>query len=326
MATAALASPEFSNFKSKFGKHYANPDEEQYRLQVFSSNYLFIQQHNAEHAKGLHSFTLAVNQFADLTNEEYRQKFLGLKRARSNAAPVDASVGRNPVEFSADVIASVPTSWDWRDHGYTVPVKDQGQCGSCWSFSATAAMESAHFLANGTLLSLSEQLLVDCVNGGADDCNTGGEMHDGYLYVIKAGGDELESSYPYTATSGNKCGFDKSKVVATFSSYKNVTQGDETALQVASAQTVLSIGIDASSIWFQFYSSGVYVDKTCKNGWNDLDHGVAIVGYGADSTGAEYWIVRNSWGASWGLEGHILMARNQGNMCGVATDSTFPLV
>jgi hypothetical protein len=167
------------------------------------------------------------------------------------------------------------------------------------SFRLRCSREGAHYLATGQLVSLSEQLCVDCVLNGTDTCSIGGEMHDCYLQVtlafrsessdtgtkitrsilsqfnprmlsstssqvIAEGGDEAEEAYPYQGTSGGPCLFTPQRVVAKFSSYKNVTQGDEAALKVASAQTVISVGIDASSIWFQLYSSGVYDDSSCK--------------------------------------------------------------
>jgi cathepsin L len=188
-------------------------------------------------------------------------------------------------------------------------------------------MEAAHALATKNLVSLSEQELVDCVNGGADTCTVGGEMYQAFEYVISAGGEELESSYPYSGTSGNTCKFDKSQVAATISSYANVTSGDESALQSAVAQQPVSIAIDASSIWFQLYSSGVYDDSSCKNDYNDLDHGVLAAGYGHDTaSGKDYWVVKNSWGAFWGQSGYIYMVRNKNNQCGVATDASYPIV
>jgi len=307
----------FTQWTKLHGKTYRNDVELAQRRQIFIDNLKFVTEHNAAADRGEHTFRLGMNRFADLTNAEYRQQFLGLKRRSAVPPSVRPSMPVSELE-----VAAAPAAWDWRKNGYTVPVKDQGQCGSCWAFSATAAMEASHFVATGTLLSLSEQLCVDCVLNGADTCDIGGEMHDCYLQVIQEGGDELESAYPYTATSGNTCKFQKSLAVATFSSYSNVTQFDENALMVAASQTVVSVAIDASSIWFQLYSSGVFNDKTCKTGWNDLDHGVAVVGYDVTSSGQAYWIVRNSWGESWGQAGYIWMSRNANNQCGIATDAT----
>jgi hypothetical protein len=245
--------PQFREWKVMYNKTYATPAVESERLRIFAENVAMVARHNALASAGQYTFKLAANQFADLTNDEYRATYLGLKRRHNRESRPAPSAIRQSADFTRGV-AAVPNAWDWRDHGYTIPVKDQGSCGSCWSFSATAAMEGAHFLATGQLVSLSEQLCVDCVFGGNDTCAIGGEMHDCYLQVIQEGGDESEDAYPYIADD-EPCRFDKSKVVATFSSYKNVTQFDEIALQNATAATVISVAIDASSMWFQLYAT-----------------------------------------------------------------------
>jgi len=336
LAVVALAHPsleneplgkEFAAWRKAHNKQYSNTGEFFQRFSIFKANHAVVTAHNARAAEGHHSFTLGMNQFADLSNEEFKSRVLGLKRQMQPEAPVAARVG--PVAtFMTDALQDLPPSVDWRRKGVVTPVKDQGQCGSCWAFSAAGAMEGAHALASGSLVSLSEQELVDCVNGGADNCTTGGEMHDGYLYAIQAGGEEGETDYPYTATSGGACAFDKSKVKATFSSYMNVTSGDENALaQAIATYPTISVGIDASGIFFQLYSTGVYDDTACKSGWNDLDHGVLLVGYDHDAaSGKDYWIVKNSWASTWGQQGYIWMVRNKSNQCGIATDATYPLV
>jgi len=151
-------------------------------------------------------------------------------------------------------------------------------------------------------------------------------MHDCYLQIIAEGGDETEANYPYQGQSGGGCEFDQSKAVANgFSHYVNVTMGNETALQIASAEHVISVGIDASSLFFQLYFGGVYDPPFCKKRWDQLDHGVTVVGYDHDSTSnQDYWIVKNSWGKFWGMSGYIWMRRNGNNACGIATDATFP--
>jgi len=274
-----------------------------------------IDMHNDQAEEGKWTFTLGVNHLADLTNEEYRG-MLGFHSSKSGSGAAVHSHAKK----------GLPISTDWRLQGAVTPVQDQGQCGSCWAFSAIAAMEGGHYQDKGTLLKLSEQMCVDCVNGGADTCDVGGEMHDCYLQVIAQGGNMLESVYPYTATSGNPCGFIKSEAVADdFIGYTNVSMGDEQDLMAKSAAAVVSVGIDASSFLFQLYSSGVYNDPSCKNGPDDLDHGVTVVGYNHDDTSKlDYWIVKNSWGAYWGQAGYIWMSRNNNNQCGIATDATVP--
>jgi len=315
---------EFRQWQTAVGKGYATAAEEKHRHAIFIRNAAIIDEHNANSAA---TFWLSRNKFADLTNAEFRAKYLGLRRHSRPCPPVGpCHSGANTKATAMPLVSgSIPSSLDWRDQNAVNAIKDQGQCGSCWAFSATAAMETAWFLAtNGTLLSLSEQMCVDCVDGGADNCNEGGEMHDCYLQVIKQGGDELEKDYPYTARSGKGCKYDPSKAVTKFASYVNVTQYNETALLYAAAKSVVSVGIDASSDKFQLYGGGVYNDNKCKSGWNDLDHGVAVIGYGVDK-GENYWLVRNSWGTDWGIAGYILMSRDKNNQCGIATDATLPL-
>jgi len=304
---------QFLEYVSKFNKRYNSMEEWEHRFVVWKDNLVKVTKHNLEAAKGLHSFTVGMNHLADMTNEEYRQRMLRLRPSKSSRAAVHTPVG------------SIPTSWDWRTQKNIVnPVKDQGQCGSCWAFSAVATMEGACNLKSGKLNSLSEQELVDCVNGGKDDCDSGGEMFQGIEYAISAGGMDTEASYPYTATSGHACRFKKSAVACTFSSYANISSGDETALtNAAYTQPIISVGIDASSWSFQMYSGGVYDESACSS--VELDHGVAVVGYGVSGK-KDYYIVRNSWGDSWGLEGYIWMSRNKKNQCGIATQACYALV
>lgn len=298
-------------------------DEIFHRLNTWQENFKYVEKHNAEADKGIHSWRLGMNALAAMTNEEYRAKMLKFRPNRSERFPAAGT-------FTPEGVAAPPASVDWRTHSPAVvsPIKDQGQCGSCWAFSAVEAMEAVAALKTGKLQRGAPQQCVDCVNGGADTCDVGGEMHDCYLSVMKSGGLDTEQSYPYEAQSGGGCRFKKGSVIdgtTTFSGYKNITSGNETEMMAAAAVIpTISIGIDASSMGFQLYTGGVYNPLLCKNKFDQLDHGVAVVGYGSEN-GKNYWLVRNSWGLGWGMKGYINMIKDNSNKCGVATDSTYPV-
>jgi len=215
---------------------------------------------------------------------------------------------------------SLPTSVDWRTQGIVTPVKDQGQCGSCWSFSATGSVEGAYAQKTGKLVSLSEQQLVDCSTAqGNQGCN-GGLMDYAFQYIISNNGITTEANYPYTATGPNACQTSlASQTAATISSFQDVPQSDENALQSAVAQQPVSVAIEADQQAFQFYSGGVLTAACGKN----LDHGVLAVGYGTDN-GVNYWLVKNSWGSSWGEQGYIRLVRGQ-DQCGIAESASYPI-
>jgi cathepsin L len=290
----------------KHEKVYASHDF-QYRFKVFRTNMDFIEKHNSEG----HSFTVGVNEYADLTLHEFVQTMNGV--VVSHEAQGELHVP----DVNAD-----PDTVDWRTQGYVTPIKNQGQCGSCWSFSATGSTEGAHFKATNQLVSLSEQNLVDCSKSyGNNGCN-GGLMDDAFKYIIANKGIDTEASYPYTAKDG-VCHFTASDVGATISSFKDIPKGDEGALMDAVATVgPISVAIDAAHSSFQLYKSGVYYEPACSA--TRLDHGVLAVGYGA-SNGQDYWLVKNSWGMTWGDQGYIMMSRNKNNNCGIATMSSYPL-
>lgn len=274
----------------------------------------FIEEFNAQ--SELKGFYVGLNKFADLTNTEFRERYTGLNRPLIKLT--------NPENlFSYDQTQALPSSVDWRAKGAVTAVKDQGQCGSCWSFSTTGSVEGAWAL-NYSLVSLSEQNLIDCSRRyGNMGCN-GGLMDNAFKYIIDNKGLDTEESYPYEETTSYNCRYTSTNMGAKISSYKDVTSGSEGALQNAIAyHGPVSVAIDASNMSFQLYKGGVYYEPRCSS--TSLDHGVLAVGYGTGSSG-DYWIVKNSWGTSWGDQGYIYMARNKDNNCGIATEASFPIV
>lgn len=308
---------EWSNFKKNYGRVYRSSYEEQFRKQIFSDNLELIDQHNQLYNEGKSSYTLGINQFGDKSISEFR---------RLNGLIVSKSVRTAPQIYTDNEVESLPAEVDWTKKGVVAPIKNQKNCGSCWAFSAVSSMESAHALATGHLVELSEQELVDCSLSEGDAGCEGGWMDNGFQFVIDQHGIDTEKSYPYVAMDESCRSYEKNKTIgATIRSYVDVKQYDEHALQSACAKVgPISVAIDASSSYFMFYKSGVYDHDDCSQML--LDHGVVVVGYGTSASGKQYWKVRNSWGVTWGMDGYILMSRNKDNQCGIASKASFPVV
>ncbi|XP_028968920.1 cathepsin L [Galendromus occidentalis] len=212
---------------------------------------------------------------------------------------------------------------DYWLEGYVTPVKDQGQCGSCWAFSTTGSLEGQHFKATGKLVSLSEQNLVDCSGDEGNNGCEGGLMDQGFTYIKNNGGIDTEESYPYNAEDGD-CAFKSNAVGARVTGFVDIDSGSEKALQKAVATVgPVSVAIDASNDSFQLYKEGIYDEPACSS--TQLDHGVLAVGYGSEN-GVDYWLVKNSWNTVWGQDGYIKMARNKDNQCGIASQASYPTV
>jgi len=310
LISAICIQGSFKSWKELHGKEYDNVEEHNYRLGVYKRNVEFIEDHNRQNL----GFTVAMNKFGDLTSEEFASFYLGTPLNVSMDTQYENAYDHNPKFELADSV-------DWRTKGAVTAVKNQGQCGSCWAFSTTGSTEGAWFIKKQKLVSLSEQNLVDCSKQNSG-CN-GGLMDTAFKYIISNKGIDTEASYKYTARDGT-CKYSATNVGATLTSFKDVTKGSETALASA-IQSVgpVSVAIDASKSSFQFYHSGVYYEKACSS--SRLDHGVLAVGYGTQS-GSDYYIVKNSWGGDWGMQGYILMSRNKQNNCGIATASSYPIV
>merc|ERR1712150_151673 len=280
-----------------------------FRMKVFMDNKAKIAKHNAMAHKGEATFTVKMNKFGDLLHHEFMGNMNGYvhdKKKKSN----DALTHIGPANVD------LPDAVDWRKHGAVTEVKDQKQCGSCWAFATTGALEGQHFRKTGKLVSLSEQNLVDCSRSfGNFGCN-GGLMDNAFRYIKANGGIDTEESYPYKGRDG-KCKFNETTIGATVTGFVDIPSGNEMALQKASASIgPISVAIDASHFSFQFYSHGVYDEPRCSP--EQLDHGVLAVGYGVSDKGEKYWLVKNSWGPKWGNKGYIWMSRDKKNQCGIA--------
>ncbi|KAJ3687511.1 hypothetical protein LUZ61_016675 [Rhynchospora tenuis] len=286
------------------------------RFNVFKENVRYIHEFNKKDKP----YKLALNKFADMTREEFRQTYAGSKihHHRMLRGAPGGSEG-----FIYENVKSMPASVDWREKGAVTSVKDQGQCGSCWAFSTVVAVEGINQIRTKELVSLSEQQLVNCDTSKNYGCN-GGLMDYAFEYIKKNGGITTEKDYPYMAEEGScNSALEKAQVV-TIDGYQDVPENNETALLQAVANQPVSVAIEASGFEFQFYSEGVFTGEC----GTDLDHGVAVVGYGTTQDGTKYWIVRNSWGPEWGEAGYIRMKRDvkaKTGLCGIAMEASYPI-
>jgi len=302
-------------YKTVHKKHYHSITDEQFRRKIWEDNVRTIQKHNLEADMGLHTFTMKINHFGDLTNEEFVKQ---MNQLRINSE--QKSNGKIHITTTKDLPASV----DWRTKGYVTPVKNQKQCGSCWAFSVTGTLEGQIAKKTQKLISLSEQQLVDCSTayGNAGCC--GGMMDYSYKYLEDNHGIDTNASYPYEGVDGT-CRFNAKTVATDVTSYVDIKAQSEADLQDAIATIgPIAVAMDASHSSFQFYSSGVYSEKTCSS--TNLDFSLLAVGYGTTTDNQEYYILKNQWSTQWGMDGYVWMARNKNNQCGIATMASYALI
>lgn len=282
----------FVDFKNTYNRQYSSAGEEAHRFGCFHEN---LRRINVLNNQGDNA-QYGVNQFADLCADEFKSMYHNLRINKKN------TTATHPVPKVAPL-----DSFDWRQHGAVNAVKNQAQCGSCWAFSTVAALEGSWVVSGKhQLASFSEEELVQCAKSAGAGCQ-GGDMIEAIQWVLKNGGIDSESDYPYTSGTGITGACKTAKVankVGKFSQLLQAGTDESTYSAFLQAHGPLSIGVDASSGW-QLYFGGV---KTACTG-SQVDHGVAIVGFGVSELSVPYWIVRNSWGASWGESGYIRLKR-----------------
>ena len=292
---------QFMDHMAEYGLSYGTPQEYEFRFNIFAAKDAEFAEINANPE---HTFTVGHNKFSTWTPEE-------LKRL----------LGRLPSTFNEDEVVILEetndTAVDWRTKGAVNPVRDQGGCGSCWAFGSTAAMEAEHFIVTKSLLQLSEQQLVDC-DTKSSGCNGGLESY-AFSY-LSSHGQELRSAYPYTGKTGT-CKFAAASAKVTVKSQTAVAAKSVAQLKAAIAKQPTNVGVEADKSVFNAYKSGILNSSTCGT---KLDHAVVAVGYG-NASGQDYYIVRNSWGSSWGESGYIRIAAVDGaGICGIQLDSRYP--
>jgi len=305
----------FFKWLHEFNMKFLDPKEFRHRLQVFANNHDLIQIHNDKKL----SYELGHNQYSAMTFTEFRDYVrLGGTRPKNLRRQSKGIVHEAPSDMS-----KVPKSLDWVEKGAVTPVKNQGQCGSCWSFSAVGALEGAYFVKYKKLVNFSEQELVSC-DSNDYGCN-GGFMDDAFKWVEDNGGLCTLEDYEYVSGSGStgackkECTNDPNVAPK---SYNDVKTGSTAALMSALAQQPVAIAIEADQFAFQFYKSGVLSGKCGQN----LDHGVLAVGYGTWESGMDYWKVKNSWGEKWGMDGYILIEKSDDDLCGVMMQASYPVL
>ncbi|XP_069768083.1 pro-cathepsin H [Narcine bancroftii] len=308
--------PEFSfeeinSFKEWMTMHSKDYHWEEYthRLQTFIHNKRKIDAHN----KNGHSFRMGLNQFSDMTFSEFKKLYL-------MRIPQNCSATRGN-HYTKD--GPLPESIDWRKKGkFVTPVKNQGGCGSCWTFSTTGCLESAIAIRSQNLLSLAEQQLVDCAQNFNNHGCFGGLPSQAFEYIKYNHGLETEEDYPYKGKNGS-CKFQPSKAAAFVKDVVNITEYDEDGMKDAVARlNPVSFAFQVTND-FMHYSSGIYSNKRCDSTPDKVNHAVLAVGYSVDN-GTKYWIVKNSWGTAWGIEGYFYIEQGK-NMCGLADCASYPI-
>nr|CAD7423421.1 unnamed protein product [Timema monikensis] len=331
-------------FKSNHNKKYTDEEEHDYRMRNFFNKLEYIEKHNDLHAKGEVDHKLSLNKFADHTKEEVHSKYCGYKRGDLDTLEI------KKVNYTLKSTNELPTNFDWRDYGYVTPVRDQGDCGACWAFSAMAVLESHILKKKRPVNHLSEQWLIDC---SGMNC-TGGWMGSAFDYMMQKNAIVEDQFYQYTAVEDEACrNFSNNVNTTSIRGFCMIEPYNETLLMHA-VYTVgpICVALNGSPDDFHHYSEGtvqysrynstvaslvltdssqltsdsqnlgVYLSKDCDP--DTMTHAATLCGFGTEN-GLDYWLLKNSWGTDWGEDGYIKLSRKN-NTCGVTNACSFPLI
>ncbi|XP_004304987.1 PREDICTED: zingipain-2-like [Fragaria vesca subsp. vesca] len=317
----------FEQWMAQFGRTYDDIAEKQSRLAIFVKNLLFV---NDFDNQGNKTYKLNINLFSDMTNEEFLGLYTGFQAPNDTLSSSSLLRQRNTKSFRYQDLseADVPARVDWREQGAVTPVKEQGQCSKrttvlVWAFSTVATIEGITKIKSDKLISLSEQQLVDCNRDQINRGCRGGDMEDAFKYIEENGGITTEENYQYKGTDETCDTTKTNEYAAKITGYEMVPPNSENDLLKAVAMQPVSVGIDANGEEFRAYASGVFSGNCGTN----LNHAVTIVGYGTTEEGTDYWLVKNSWGETWGEKGYVRILRNAGppeGLCGIAMYASYP--
>jgi len=311
------AQQKFMEFVDKYNKKYTAQEFET-RFQIFQKNLQAVEQHNLNKD----TFTMDVNQFSDLSQQDFESQILMKPISAESLKRMYAHI---QVDNAVRVRVAVNESFDWRPTGAVTPVKNQGGCGSCWTYSTTGNLEGVNFVKNKKLVPLSQQQLVDCDKECGTDpvdgtqycdggCN-GGWMMTAFQHIIKVGGIDTEAAYPGGSHQGTVCKFDKKNIGVMLSSWKMLSSDEETLAKQLVENGPIAVAFNAARLFA--YSSGIIKASQSSCNPKVMSHAVLLVGFGEEA-GTKFWIVKNSWSASWGEKGYFRIERGT-NACGIAT-------
>ncbi|XP_073848117.1 procathepsin L-like [Musca autumnalis] len=309
---------DFSEFATKTGRKYANAAEKSLHEGLFKDRLNLVDKQNKLFEAGKSSFKTGINAFADFTHEEFVSKLTGNRKSSKG----ENAAKRHRQKAAPPAGAKVPDSFDWREKGGVTPVKFQGECGSCWSFATTGAIEGHYFRKTGKLVELSEQNLIDCgkEDMGLAGCD-GGFQEYAFEFITTQQGVAKGASYPYVDKK-DTCRYKTDLKGAEISGFAKIEPKDEVTMK----KVIATLGPLACSVngleSLLLYESGIYSDEECNKG--EVNHSVLVVGYGSEN-GQDYWIVKNSWDKVWGEEGYFRLPRGN-NFCGIALECSYPIV